>query len=156
MKNPATVIALIVWVGICLGVGMISSRFEPGDWYRELARPSWTPPNWIFPVVWTALYIIMGIAAWLVWKQYGFSGASAALILFLFQLLLNGLWSWLFFGRHMIGVALIDLILLGIVILTTTILFWMRQPVAGILMVPYLTWVAFAGVLNYVIWRLNA
>ena len=113
------------------------------------------PPNWIFGPVWTALYTMMGIAAWLVWKQGGFATGRVALGLFLLQLVFNGLWSPLFFGRHSPGLALADIACLWVALLATIVAFKKAQPVAGWLLLPYGAWVTFACVLNFAIWWLN-
>jgi len=149
------IIRMVITVGLCLGVGFIAGRFEPGQWYRELAKPSWTPPGWIFAPVWITLYILMGLAAWLVWRKAGMSAAAIPLAIFLIQLLLNGLWSYIFFGRHEMGLAFAEIIILWAFILVTMILFWQRQNLAGIFILPYFLWVSFAAFLNYSIWQLN-
>jgi tryptophan-rich sensory protein len=147
---------LVVFLALTFGVAFISSRFEPGLWYQHIAKPSWTPPGWIFGPVWSLLYFMMAVAGWLVWRQKGLTAAGLPLGFFVFQLILNGLWSWLFFGRQMIGAALVDLILLWMAILVTTLLFWKVRTSAGVLFIPYLLWVTFAGALNFAIWRLNS
>ena len=128
----------------------------PGEWYASLTKPTWNPPSFVFAPVWTALYVLMGIAAWLVWREAGFSGARAALSLFLIQLVLNGLWSYLFFGMQKPMFAFFEIIVLWCMILATLAAFWRVRPMAGVLLVPYLCWVGFASVLNYQLWRLNA
>jgi benzodiazapine receptor len=155
MKNGHTTLMLVVWVGLCFAVAFLASRYQPGIWYEGLIKPGWTPPNWVFAPVWSLLYLMMGVAAWLVWKQGGFAAAAWPLGFFLLQLALNGLWSWLFFGRHLIGAAMIDIGLLWVAILITMILFWNRQPAAGIMFLPYLLWVSYASTLNFALWRLN-
>ncbi len=148
------IIRIVISVGLCLAVGFIAGRFRPGQWYLELTKPSFTPPGWIFAPVWTALYILMGLAAWLIWRQAGLA-AAIPLAVFLIQLILNGLWSYIFFGRHAIGAAFAEIIILWLFILLTMILFWKRSPLAGAFILPYLLWVSFASILNYSIWRLN-
>jgi len=122
------------------------------NWYAGLAKPSWPPPSWIFGPVWTALYFSMAVAAWLVWRK---GNAWGPLALFAVQLVFNAAWSWLFFGLHSPGIAFVDILLLWIAIAATTMVFWRRSLVAGLLLGPYLTWVGFAAVLNFAIWRLN-
>jgi len=131
------------------------AAFEPGEWYQTLVKPVWTPPGWIFGPVWTSLYISMALAAWLVWLEGGWRRNRLSLSAYVAQLLLNAAWSWLFFGRNDIGLALIDVVILWLVILATLLLFWRRRPLAGVLMTPYAIWVGFASVLNYQLWRLN-
>lgn len=145
-------IVLAVWVLISLSAGFIGSRFPPGEWYDSLAKPSFNPPGWVFGPVWTLLYILMGIAVWLVWKEQGF---STAVYLFMAQLALNALWSYLFFGANKPGLAFLEIILLWVLILLTMILFWRARTAAGVLFIPYLLWVSFASVLNYSLWRMN-
>ena len=155
MDKSSQITGLVISIIICLGVGFIAGRFQPGEWYQSLVKPTWTPPGWVFPVVWTLLYIMMGVAAWLVWKQKGFIAASLPLSFFILQLVLNGLWTVFFFGLKSPGLALVDIAFLWAAILATVIMFWIRQPLAGILLLPYLLWVSFASALNYSIWRLN-
>ena len=154
MKNSA--VGLILWIVVSMGAGLVGSRFMPGEWYASLAKPDWNPPSYVFGPVWTTLYILMGISAWLVWRKVGFSGATSVLGLFLVQLVLNSLWSYLFFGIHQPGLALIEIVILWSVILVITIGFWRISVTAGIMLLPYLCWVGFASVLNLQLWRLNS
>jgi tryptophan-rich sensory protein len=153
MKKP--IAGLIVWLLVSLAAGFIGSRFMPGEWYEALNKPSWNPPSSVFGPVWTTLYILMGIAAWLVWRKVSFAGAHVALTLFIIQLVLNALWSFLFFGIHRPDMAFIEIIILWVLILATIIGFWRISMLAGILLLPYLLWVSFASVLNLQLWRLN-
>jgi tryptophan-rich sensory protein len=150
-------LALIVILLICFaaaGLGSVATTPNIPTWYASLTKPSWNPPNWLFGPVWTALYICMTVAAWLVWRQ---GGARGPLTLFAVQLALNAAWSWLFFGFHLPGAAFVEiLVLLAAIAATTVVAFWPKSKAAGILMVPYLAWVAFASVLNFAIWRMNA
>jgi tryptophan-rich sensory protein len=134
------------------GVGF---RFPPGDWYATLVKPAFNPPAWVFAPVWTLLYLMMGIAAWLVWRERGVPRAAPAFALFLVQLALNAAWSWLFFGLHRIAWALVDLAALWLAIGATLLAFWSHRPLAGLLLVPYFLWVSFAALLNFEFWRLN-
>ena len=136
-------------------VAFTGSHFSPGAWYQELIKPSWTPPSWLFGPAWTILYILMATAAWLVWRESKKIRIGPALSIYIIQLILNGLWSWIFFGLHEIGMALADLIALLIAIIITCVLFWKIKHIAGILILPYIGWVSFAGFLNYAIWMLN-
>jgi benzodiazapine receptor len=147
------------FIALCLGVGaaggLITAR-SVAEWYPTLAKPEWTPPNWLFAPVWTALYIAMGFAAWLVWKKdMRFAGVRAALILFMAQLALNFAWSFLFFGFRMPGLALINIVMLFLLIAMTAFAFYQQSRWAGLIMLPYLAWVGFATALNFAIWRLN-
>lgn len=148
---------LIGWLAISFiasAIGAVAS-LQAGPFYMQLVRPDWAPPPSIFGPVWTALYALMGIAAWLVWRADGFRPAKVALTLFLIQLTLNASWSWLFFGWRQGALAFLDILLLWLLIAATLAAFWRIRPVAGVLLVPYLLWVGFASVLNYSIWRLN-
>jgi len=147
---------LVGWLVVSFAAGWIGSRYLPGAWYASLAKPSWTPPNAIFGPVWSVLYVLMGLAAWLVWRQAGFGGAGAALVWFVVQLVLNAMWSYLFFGRHRPDIAFVDIVALWLAILVVVVLFWRQDRAAGALMLPYLVWVGFAACLNFAIWRLNA
>lgn len=143
------------WFALCFGVAAIGAQFMPDEWYAGLKKPSWNPPGWIFAPVWTALYTMMAVAAWLAWRRGGFVGQRPALLLFLLQLFFNALWSWLFFGRHQPALAFVDILLLWLSLLATTVAFWKVNVVAGLLLVPYLLWVSFAAGLNFALWRLN-
>lgn len=130
--------------------------FTPGPWYAALAKPAWNPPAWLFGPVWTVLYVTIGVSGWLVWRQAGFAAARGALAVFALQLVLNALWSFLFFGLHRPGLAFAEIVLLWLAILATVVLFWRIKPLAGALLLPYLAWVTFAAGLNLTLWRLNA
>ena len=155
MNLTKSILGAIAALVLTFGAGYVGSRFPVDEWYAELVKPSWNPPNWLFGPVWTTLYLLMAIAAWLVWRRSGFAGAAIPLGMFLLQLVLNAAWSWLFFGRHAMGTALAEIILLWIAILVTLVGFWRLNAVSGILMLPYLLWVSFAAFLNYTLWRLN-
>jgi tryptophan-rich sensory protein len=127
----------------------------PGAWYDALAKPAWTPPNAVFAPVWTILYVLMAVAAWLVWRRAGFMRAGVALSLFIAQLVLNALWSYLFFGAHRADLAFFEIVVLWAVILVVAVLFWREVRAAGVLMLPYLAWVGFAACLNFALWQLN-
>ena len=152
-------IGLIVFIVVCLGaggLGAIATTPEIDGWYKTITKPTWNPPDYVFGPVWTTLFITMAIAGWLVWKPAGVKAVMVPLSLFGIQLVLNVAWSWVFFGLHQPGWAVIEIIVLWAVILATTVTFFLSSKVAGWLMVPYLAWVSFASVLNVAIWRLNA
>ena len=157
MSNTKTsqAIGLVVWLAICFLPAGASMTSRPDAWYRGLNHPQITPPDAVFGPVWTLLYISMALAAWLIWKQDGFATAKWPLLWFLLQLVLNAIWPWLFFGQHQIGLALVDIVALVFAIAVTAGLFFGRHRWAGLLMIPYLGWVAFASVLNYLFWDLN-
>lgn len=151
------VIGLVAWLAasfIAAAIGAAAS-VQAGAFYAQLVRPEWAPPSSIFGPVWTALYALMGVAAWLVWRIGGFRAARTALVLFLAQLAVNALWSWLFFGWHLGALAFADVLLLWVLIAATLAGFWRLRPLAGALLVPYLLWVSFAAALNYSVWQLN-
>jgi tryptophan-rich sensory protein len=137
-------------------VGGIATSSSVSTWYPTLAKPAWNPPNWLFGPVWTLLYILMGVAAWLVWRK-GFDapGVPRALILFGVQLLFNLAWSIVFFGLRSIGWALVEIVAMWVLILVTLVAFYRLRPLAGWLLVPYQLWVTFATALNATIWWLN-
>ena len=155
MTTTISIIGAVGWLVLTFGMAAIGSRFLPDEWYRKLNKPTWNPPNSIFAPVWTILYLLMATAAWLVWRQYEISVALVPLSLFVLQLLLNTAWTWLFFGRHQIRSALLDIVALWILILATLLSFWRLDMLAGILLLPYLAWVSFAMVLNWAIWQKN-
>jgi translocator protein len=148
-------IGLALWLLLPLLAGAFGSQFQPGAWYAALDKPSWNPPSWVFGPVWTVLYIMMGVAAWLVWDRYR-SAARTALAVFVVQVVFNGLWSYLFFGLQSPALAFAGIVILWSLIVTTLVLFWRARTVAGVLLLPYLAWVSFAAVLNFTIWQLNA
>jgi benzodiazapine receptor len=140
---------------VAAAAGSAASTEAP-EFYAQLVRPSWAPPASLFGPVWTVLYTLMAVAAWLVWRVGGFAGAArGALLLYIAQLVFNGLWSWLFFGWQRGGLAFADIALTALLIVATLVAFWRIRPLAGALLVPYLLWVSFAAVLNYTVWRLN-
>ncbi len=146
--------ALALFLGLVFLAAWTGSRFRPGDWYFRLAKPTWTPPPWVFAPAWTLLYILMAVAAWLVWREQQLA-AAVPLAVFVLQLALNGLWSFCFFGRRRPGLALADLLALWLAIVATVLLFWAVRPLAGALLLPYIAWVTFAGALNGAVWRMN-
>jgi tryptophan-rich sensory protein len=150
---------LVVSIVACLAAGAIGSVFTRSaipTWYAALEKPFYTPPNWLFAPVWTLLYIMMGVAAFLVWRRgLGSRNVRIALIVFLVQLVLNALWSVVFFGLESPLFGLIVISVLWVAILATIIVFFRVSKVASVLMWPYLLWVSFAAVLNTTIWLLN-
>lgn len=157
LAKQKQIVGLAGWLVVSFvaaGIGGAAS-IQAGPFYDELVRPYWAPPPSVFGPVWTVLYVLMGIAAWLVWRVGGFRAARSALTLFLVQLTLNSLWSWLFFGWHRGAWAFVDILLLWALIVATLIAFWRIRPLAGALLVPYLLWVTFASALNYAVWQLN-
>lgn len=151
-------VALVMFILLSLaagGVGGIATAKSVGTWYQTLEKPSFNPPDAVFGPVWTTLFVLMGISAWLVWRKHELFIIRLAMILFFVQLMLNTCWSILFFGLQRPDLAFFELLLLWIAIVFTTLFFWRHSSLAGILLLPYLCWVTFAGVLNFMIWRLN-
>jgi tryptophan-rich sensory protein len=149
-------LVLAGFILLCLaagGLGGFASSSAIDGWYRTIAKPSWNPPDWVFGPVWTALYIMMAVAAWLVWRTG--DRVRPALTLFFIQLALNFAWTWLFFNMQSPGLALIEVALLWAGVFLTMLAFFGRHKTAGWLFVPYLAWVSFAAVLNAAIWMLN-
>ena len=145
--------ALLVFFLLVAITAAIGAQFEPGAWYEQLNKPAWNPPNWIFPPVWTILYAGIPVPGWLVWRSSASTGP--ALTLWLSQLVANGLWSWLFFGLHRPGVALLDIVLLLGLIASFIVAARRHSIVASWLFVPYALWVAFAASLIAATWRAN-
>ena len=152
-------IGLVIFIVVCLGaggLGAIATTPEIEGWYKTIAKPNWNPPDYVFGPVWTTLFILMAIAAWLVWTPAGFKAAAMPLMLFAVQFVLNVAWSWIFFGMHQPGWAFAEIVILWLAIVATTVAFFRCSKIAGWLLVPYLAWVSFAAVLNLAIWRMNA
>jgi tryptophan-rich sensory protein len=145
------------WLCVCFAAAVLGAfaSAQAGAFYQSLNRPPWAPPGWLFAPVWTLLYLLMAISAWLIWREGGFRKAASALSLFLFQLAVNALWTWLFFVWHQGALALAEILLLWLLILATTWMFWRRNRTAGALLVLYLAWVSFASVLTWAVWIRN-
>lgn len=155
MTLVKNILALFAWLLACFAAAASGAMFMPGEWYAALNKPAWNPPGWIFGPVWTALYVMMAVAAWLVWRRGGFAAQRRPLGWFLAQLVLNALWTPLFFGLRQPGWAFAEILLLWLAILATLLAFRSVSRAAAWLLVPYLAWVSFAAVLNGTIWRLN-
>ena len=155
MSRTKAILGLIGWVALCFSATSLGAIFMPGEWYATLKKPSWNPPGWIFGPVWSALYTMMAVSAWLVWKRGGFVAQRRPLALFLAQLVLNAAWTPLFFGLHRPGIAFAEIVLLWLAIATTLTAFRPVSGVAAWLLAPYLAWVSFAAALNFTLWRLN-
>lgn len=157
MKN---VFKLLLCLGIPVAVGLLSSLFTQtgvNGWYRTIEKPSWNPPDAIFAPVWTTLYILMGISLYLIWRSDApVQQKRVAIGFWTVQLALNALWSFLFFNQHQIGLALAEISILWLAILITIFMFARIRKLAAWLLVPYISWVSFAAILTYTIWRLNS
>lgn len=145
-------ITLLPFLAAVFVVALSGALFMPGDWYKSLDKPSWTPPDWLFAPAWTLLYILIAIAGWLVWKQAGF---GAALAVWAANLIFNGAWSWLMFGRRNIALALLDACAMLATIIAFIALAQPNSGTAAALFVPYLAWVLFATALNWSILQRN-
>jgi tryptophan-rich sensory protein len=153
-RRTAELLVLFALLAATLAVGFVASLVTVPNipsWYEGLHKPSFNPPNGVFAPVWTALYVLMAIAAWRVWRKAG----PRPLGLYALQLALNGAWSFIFFGAHAVGAALAEIVLLLALVLATMGSFWRKDRIAGLLFLPYAAWVLFAGALNAAIWRLN-
>lgn len=153
-------LALAGFVVLCLAVGGIAGWATSGSidsWYRTIAKPDWTPPDWVFGPAWTTLYILMAVAAWRVWQTGGgFNGAArTALIWFFVQLAFNFGWSFAFFTAQSPLLGLIEVVPFWLSIMVTMVLFWRLDRWAGLMFVPYICWVSFAAALNFTIWLMN-
>jgi len=145
------------WLAIVLfaaAIGGLATANARG-FYGELSLPTWAPPGWIFGPVWSVLYLMMGVAAWLVWQRTGWTLAFGALPLFTLQLAANALWSWLFFHFHQGALAFAEVLVLWALILATFLSFWRVRRGAALLLLPYLAWVAFASALTFTVWQKN-
>lgn len=149
------VMSLIVFVALCFLTALSGMLFPPGDWFDGLKKPSFQPPKWAFPVAWTALYIMIAISGWLVWEAASPEQRPVPMAFFGIQLILNFLWSALFFGAKRMRLALVELVLLWLSIIAMIITFYPISPLAAWMLAPYLIWVSFAGVLNHSVWKLN-
>ena len=135
-------------------VGAFASA-QAASFYGQLSQPGWAPPAWLFGPVWSVLYVLMAVSAWLVWRERGFKGAPGALSLFVIQLVANALWTWLFFGLHLGAASMAEIALLWLLIAATIFSFWSIHRVAALLLVPYLVWVSFASALTWALWHMN-
>ena len=150
-------LGLIGWFSVSFAAAAIgaAASVQAGAFYGQLVQPSWAPPSSVFGPVWTVLYALQAIAAWLVWRRGGVRANRNALSLFLAQLALNALWTWLFFAWRLGGWAFAEIVVLWVLIVATLVSFWRVRPLAGALLIPYLLWVSFASALNYSVWQLN-
>lgn len=150
-------LGLAGWLLVSFAAGGIgaAASLEAAQFYGRLNLPAWAPAAGVFGPVWSVLYALLGIAAWLVWKRSGAIEAYIALTLFFVQLALNALWSWFFFEWHRGGVAFADIVLLWLVVAAMMVSFWQHNRVATVILLPYLAWITFAAALNYSVWKLN-
>ncbi len=142
----------LTYLAACGAAAATGAMFQPGVWYDGLAKPRWTPPGWLFPLVWTTLYICMALAAM---RVAGIAGSGQALAFWALQIALNTVWTPVFFGLHRMRAALVVMAGLWLAVAATTVSFLLLDAVAGLLFLPYLVWVSIAGALNYTVWRMN-
>ena len=157
MSHARQITGLIGWLllsFITAAIGAVAS-VQAATFYQHLAQPAWAPPSAVFGPVWSVLYALMGIAAWRVWREGGCRRQRGVLVLFVIQLAVNALWSWLFFAWHRGALAFADITLLWLLIVAALVDFWRVRPLAGALLIPYLCWVSFAAALNFAVWQLN-
>ncbi len=157
-KVRATV-SLLVWIVVCELAGVLGTLFTVSaipTWYATIVKPTFNPPSWLFGPVWTILYALMGTAVFLIWqKGVDRREVRTAIVFFVFQLVLNALWSMIFFGAHSIGGALIEIVILWFAIIMTILAFAKISKPAAWLLLPYIAWVSFAAYLNFALWTLN-
>lgn len=156
--NKKYILALIFFLFITFLAAFVGNYFTMPSiptWYASLNKPSFSPPNWLFGPVWTILYVLMAVSAFLIWQKGENSQAKKALTFYFIQLTLNTLWSIIFFGWHNLGLAFAEIVFLWFFILLTMINFYKVKKLTGILFIPYILWVSFAAILNFAIWQLN-
>lgn len=151
--NEAIALSVFVLANFC--AAMTGGIFRPGKWYENLKKPSWRPPKWLFAPVWSILYVMIAVSGWLVWRTAGLDDGAQALTIYGVQLVLNGLWSAVFFGMKRIGLAFFELVALWVAIVVTIFNFYPINPTAAYMLVPYLLWGSFAGGLNFTVWQMN-
>lgn len=144
-------LSFVVFLGLVMAAASSGMLFKPGEWYRRLKKPNWTPPDIAFPIVWTVLYLMIAVAGWLVWREQ----SVAALIFWGLQLILNALWSYLFFGQRRMDLALADVSLLWLSVAAFIVIAWPLSTTAALLFVPYLLWVSIAANLNRAVRKMN-
>jgi len=151
------VLGLLAWLLVCFAAAALGAMasVQAGDFYQALVRPAWAPPGWLFGPVWTVLYCLMAVSAWLVWRVQGFQAARMALLLFLIQLAVNALWTWLFFAWRLGALAFAEIIFLWVLIAATMVLFGRHHRGAAVLLLPYLAWVTLATGLTWAVWQNN-
>jgi benzodiazapine receptor len=148
-------LSILAFVGVNFVTALSGALFKPGDWYESLNKPAWRPPNAAFPIVWSVLYLMIAVSGWLVWRSASGDVLMIAMTAYGVQLVLNAVWSAIFFGLKRMRLALFELALLWLSILAMIVIFWPIDRLAALLLVPYLTWVSIAAVLNWTMIQLN-
>jgi len=156
-RTRASLPSLAFWLLVSFAAGAVGALASAGsaDFYRQLERPAWAPPSWLFSPVWSVLYCLMGVSAWLVWRERRLQAGPLPYVLFFAQLVANGLWTWLFFAWRQGAWAFVEIVCLALLIIATLLTFRAVKPLAAWLLVPYLAWVSFASVLTFAIWQRN-
>lgn len=149
-------LSLLAFVAACVAVASTGAIFRPGVWYDRLAKPPWRPPNWLFGPAWLVLYATIAVSGWVVFDTAGWPAAAVPLSVYGVQLILNGLWSAIFFGMRRMDLAFVEVVMLWLSILATILVFHPVSAFAAWLLVPYLLWVTFAATLNFTVWRMNS
>ncbi len=156
ISNPWKLVISFLITAAAAAIGSLATGRSVETWYAHLNPTILTPPNWVFGPVWTVLYILMAVSAYLVWKKgWDNPKVKQRLVLYVEQLVLNAMWSVVFFGQHQIALALFTVVVLWFTILVTTVAFYKISKIAALLLVPYLLWVGFASILNLFIWMAN-
>ncbi|MBH1362710.1 tryptophan-rich sensory protein [Stenotrophomonas maltophilia] len=157
MKRSSQALGLLGWFAVTFAAAALGAwaSTSAASFYASLTLPAWAPPAGVFGPVWTLLYAMMAVAAWLVWRERGWRGARPALTLYLVQLAVNALWSWLFFGWKLGSLAFADILVLIVLVCATIFGFLRIQRAAAVLLLPYLAWISFASALNFAVWRAN-
>jgi benzodiazapine receptor len=148
-----SLLMLIAFGAASFGAAATGTIFRPGNWYKQLDKPLWRPPDWLFAPVWMVLYVSIALSGWLVWREAGFAGAALPLGVYALQLVLNAAWTPIFFGLQRPGLALVEIVLLWGSVVATIVLFYPVSAAAAWLLIPYLAWLSFASALNFSIWR---
>jgi translocator protein len=143
---------LLPFIGLVFVAAASGALFQTGPWYEALNKPWWTPPNWVFPIAWTVLYLMIAVAGWLAWRA---GGLSLAVAIWGVGLILNALWSYIMFGRQDISMALIGVTALWLATAAFIWATWNLEPRAAYIFIPYMAWVSFAGALNFAVWQMN-
>jgi tryptophan-rich sensory protein len=151
----SSILSLSVFVLACTATATSGAFFRPDAWYRQLAKPSWQPPDWLFAPAWLVLYATIAFAGWLIWQQWGVEGVGLALTIYAVQLVLNALWSAIFFGLRRPDLAFLEVVCLWLSVVATIAAFYPIDKTAAYILIPYLCWVSFAAALNFRVWRLN-
>jgi tryptophan-rich sensory protein len=156
-KRKQNILGLVAWLAIVLGAAAAAAiaSIPAPEFYAQLAKPSWAPPAWLFGPVWSVLYLMIAVSAWLIWLRRAQPGVRLGLWLFMLQLVLNAAWTWLFFHWHRGALSFAEILLFWLATVATIVAFHRVRPVAAYLLLPYLAWASFATTLTYAVWQRN-